>query len=250
MTYCLEVYMKYADVVAIPKTNLPVVWRGGAVPGMLPRFVATMNESPVPTFIVETPLPCWTSTPTATLVATDSATPIPPVDTPTQTATITGTVEVPISCLTAADGIALPGAIGGPGYMILSTDTPTPTPTSVAWNSQGVIASDADWASYCAMVSLDPAANPAPADFSTQMIIFWGHPNYSCPIVTSIDSVCRYDDRWQVTLVTTGGICYACPMWYIQPQTVFTGFVVNKSDLPLTWAHIDKTDHCGLLFGF
>jgi hypothetical protein len=126
----------------------------------------------------------------------------------------------------------LPGSLDD---MFVSSYTPTPVATPYpTWLSEGVLRSLADWDAYCAYVSIDPSSNPAPIDFTTQMVIFRSHPCKQCPTYSSLESLCRYPDRYEVTILISGDVTGMCTM-DICEMTLFVGYVVDQAPVPVVW---------------
>ena len=149
---------------------------------------------------------------------------------PLALSTATPTVDLTPNCSYPSQTLNLPGQF--PQFIVwASTGTPTPTPPPFA--IPGVIRSQADWTAFCAYAGENPIPAP-PVDFTVSMILIRAHAALECPTVSSLESLCRYADRYEVTIKVTGNMYDACPQVYL-PYSVCVGYVVDQSNLPVTW---------------
>jgi hypothetical protein len=208
----------------------------GALP-FLSACKKTYKVEPLaPAFSTEIETFTWTPTPSGTL---DSSATVSMTSTPTvsDTATFTNTPTQTPNCAYPDQTLKLPGYLN---QTLLMTYTPTPVTTPYpTWLSEGAIRTASDWDAYCAYVSIDPLANPAPVDFSSKMIIFRFRFCKECPLQTSLESLCRYPDRYEVTILTSGEVTNNCTMDYCDTIN-FVGYVVDQAAVSVAWERDDK----------
>jgi hypothetical protein len=154
--------------------------------------------------------------------------------TPTSTASMTPTVTLTPDCNYPIQTLALPTMnAGSPTFPLTATPVPT-------WQAESAIRSQSDWDGFCAYVGADPLVNPAPVNFANQMIIYRMHAALECPIAGSLESLCRYSDRYEVTIKETGNPMNFCPDVYM-PWVYFDGYVVDQAPVSIIWKIDDQT---------
>jgi hypothetical protein len=169
---------------------------------------------------------------TPTSFVTVSTTPTPAVS-----ATVTNTPTLTPNCAYPDQTLKLPGYLD---QVLLMTYTPTPVTTPYpTWLSEGAIRTASDWDAYCAYVSIDPLTNLAPVDFSVKMIIFRSYADYECPTSTFLESLCRYSNRYEATVLTSGEITDSCAM-FVDNKIDFVGYVVDQAAVSVAWETDNK----------